>query len=1093
MFGMQFSPDVVEMAIDQITSDDINAQTDGLMILSTVLISVSPDEIGNFGLERVISPLCDLFSTASADIIEEQAALCLRNILSVTTDAIFPVAKAGFIQAACAKLDQGCSIELAENCIHCFNSIANYTASTLGKVMGLDVFFRFLDFLTTAEQRTSLQTVKVMTEYYERSDYVNYLPNLCSLVCNPDRQIAEYCIASINNIINRADLNDFPINNIDSLSTAITVTNSSDLVYDILIVLIKLSNNLKCAEAIAKTQFNYERLLFSKDFPESRLEIIQKTLILFAFILPRPKYPENVLLNEHTSPSNALEFSRNIRNLIVRHIIENNNNELISISNLTACLNLEQFDLPSDVFIAISGYANKPENVVVIMEFASNVKDKSKISLYGISDTLSRVKPKNNSNLEWYEAKLNDLLASTKNAQSSICEGKKFESLSGLVSFINNNKFSSVEFFKAGLASEFHKLAKQHPDAVDLDLKRSYQLFEEIATFLPVYEEKDLLEGQNIARYPFIAYSFKLQVGEDIIRPPEVVMTSLFTSLEFWYNINVLDYSVEKILTYMRSKNEILRFLELDQIKTLTNSQLGLLCRIIRPPEYKFFTFEIKGHKFSALSECFTSISRLCSSLKEVFDGNVIIKLEEIDLDNDVPLELVIKHELITGEMQLALSCLSDIRRLSPTMELKSAKLEKRMTLLLQSPVLSMSFFSPAISIIRRCPFLFTEQLKFYIFQVASLDFFSALCHASKTILKSSEKFKDGRVTFQINISRESLFDDGLSILKTYGPGPSQLVIAFTGEAGYGSGPLREFMTMMSYEFMKKERNMWRNEDTSSSPYCFTKNGLFPSPTAKPELFEALGILFAKALASDVVLPIPLSSSFMRLVKGEKITVGDVDQVLQKSLESADSSFFGMQFTYPGYGEFELCEKGADKEVNAENIAEFKKLIAEHTIDRNVMECVNRFKRGFSLVAPSPMWEVLTAHELLHLLTGKEVNITIDDLIESVEVEHGFTKTSPQISMLFEIVSQMTTKEQSLFVKFITGSERLPIGGIGSLQPRISIARKTPGKDEMPDWLLPSVSTCSHYLKIPAYSSIEIMKEKLRYAIYEGQEAFLLT
>ena len=49
--------------------------------------------------------------------------------------------------------------------------------------------------------------------------------------------------------------------------------------------------------------------------------------------------------------------------------------------------------------------------------------------------------------------------------------------------------------------------------------------------------------------------------------------------------------------------------------------------------------------------------------------------------------------------------------------------------------------------------------------------------------------------------------------------------------------------------------------------------------------------------------------------------------------------------------------------------------------------------------------------------------------------------------------------ERKEFLKFITGSSRLPFGGFKSLNPMLTIVRKGEG-DKMPDTYLPSVMTC---------------------------------
>ena len=68
----------------------------------------------------------------------------------------------------------------------------------------------------------------------------------------------------------------------------------------------------------------------------------------------------------------------------------------------------------------------------------------------------------------------------------------------------------------------------------------------------------------------------------------------------------------------------------------------------------------------------------------------------------------------------------------------------------------------------------------------------------------------------------------------------------------------------------------------------------------------------------------------------------------------------------------------------------------------------------------------------------------------------------------------------------------LPVG-FRSLNPPLTIVRKTFESTENPDDFLPSVMTCVNYLKLPDYSSIEIMREKLLIAAREGQQSFHLS
>lgn len=61
------------------------------------------------------------------------------------------------------------------------------------------------------------------------------------------------------------------------------------------------------------------------------------------------------------------------------------------------------------------------------------------------------------------------------------------------------------------------------------------------------------------------------------------------------------------------------------------------------------------------------------------------------------------------------------------------------------------------------------------------------------------------------------------------------------------------------------------------------------------------------------------------------------------------------------------------------------------------------------------------------------------------------------------------------------------------MSPPLTIVRKTFEAGENPDDFLPSVMTCVNYLKLPDYSSLEVMRERLHTASREGQLSFYLS
>lgn len=65
--------------------------------------------------------------------------------------------------------------------------------------------------------------------------------------------------------------------------------------------------------------------------------------------------------------------------------------------------------------------------------------------------------------------------------------------------------------------------------------------------------------------------------------------------------------------------------------------------------------------------------------------------------------------------------------------------------------------------------------------------------------------------------------------------------------------------------------------------------------------------------------------------------------------------------------------------------------------------------------------------------------------------------------------------------------------GFRSLNPPLTIVRKSFEGSENPDHFLPSVMTCVNYLKLPDYSTVDMMREKLGVAAKEGQLSFHLS
>lgn len=131
--------------------------------------------------------------------------------------------------------------------------------------------------------------------------------------------------------------------------------------------------------------------------------------------------------------------------------------------------------------------------------------------------------------------------------------------------------------------------------------------------------------------------------------------------------------------------------------------------------------------------------------------------------------------------------------------------------------------------------------------------------------------------------------------------------------------------------------------------------------------------------------------------------------------------------------------------------------------------------------------------------------------MDSIKADHGFNLDSPAVRYLLRVMTELSPSTRRDFLQFVTGSPKLPIGGelilvsffkkftansrVGfkSLTPMLTVVCKPAEPPFGSDDYLPSVMTCVNYLKVPNYSTFEVMKDKVMVAIKEGQGAFHLS
>jgi hypothetical protein len=429
-------------------------------------------------------------------------------------------------------------------------------------------------------------------------------------------------------------------------------------------------------------------------------------------------------------------------------------------------------------------------------------------------------------------------------------------------------------------------------------------------------------------------------------------------------------------------------------------------------------------------------------------------------------------------------------------------------------------------------------------------------------------------------VSRDTLLADGDFVLEFYDACPIPLEISFEGEPGTGVGPTLEFYTCLCRELQKRSLNLWRDHpggrrssatpDDGDDDLFDDSHALFPNPrqdASQRRYYRLLGCIIARMLFECKTFNLHLHPLLYKRILGNDLmdsaseSLSSLDPVLESSLQRLlqmppdDLAEMDLRCTVPGYEDVELYPMGGDMVVDAASVHSYVDAVRRFYLVRTVDSAVGSMLEGISALFAPIHLQLFSLQELTLRLRGPDGKIwhSRTQLEGMVRTDHGYSMSSATISYFLDTIAAWPARNQRLFLRFISGSDRIPIGG---LAPPITIVRKDPNADATPsrasrmraaaasatvvvdvalvgdsaptvddssyestatpaeavsifetprrrnivseyqdqtDESLPTVNTCFHYLKLPQYSSREILEERLLTAIREGQESFLLS
>ncbi|XP_049722943.1 probable E3 ubiquitin-protein ligase HECTD4 isoform X3 [Elephas maximus indicus] len=356
--------------------------------------------------------------------------------------------------------------------------------------------------------------------------------------------------------------------------------------------------------------------------------------------------------------------------------------------------------------------------------------------------------------------------------------------------------------------------------------------------------------------------------------------------------------------------------------------------------------------------------------------------------------------------------------------------------------------------------------------------------------------------------------------------------IRFTGEEVHGtSGSFRHFLWQVCKELQSSALSLLLLCPSSAVSKNKGKYILTPSPITygEEQLLHFLGQLLGIAIRADVPLPLDLLPSFWKTLVGEPLdpdldlkeadiltynyvkkfeSINDETELEALCAEIASQHLASespdgpnrpcCRFTYLTMTgeEVELCSHGRHIPVAWENKDTYAAAIRSLRLQelQNV-ECVTAVRAGLGAIIPLQLLTTLSPLEM-ELRTCGLPYINLEFLKAHTMYQVGLMETDQHIEFFWGALEMFAQEELCKFIKFACNQERIPFtcpckdGGpdTAHVPPYPMKIAPPDGTAGSPDSRYIRVETCMFMIKLPQYSSLEIMLEKLRCAIHYRED-----
>jgi len=347
----------------------------------------------------------------------------------------------------------------------------------------------------------------------------------------------------------------------------------------------------------------------------------------------------------------------------------------------------------------------------------------------------------------------------------------------------------------------------------------------------------------------------------------------------------------------------------------------------------------------------------------------------------------------------------------------------------------------------------------------------------------------------------DTIFDQICSQMKDIRDNDKLYDVCFINEEGIDAGgPYREALSMICEELHKPPLLLFvpSPNKVHNAGEVRDKNVINPALNSFEDLqrFEFLGRLIGSALNGRDILDLNLPAVFWKslvncarsgspwgasdLEETDKLCCQNLDAIVNIAKEGVTPDTFhdviNFSFTTQRSDdqEIEVTLNGSHIPVTFENRAEYATLVLKARTEESLPQ-LTAILRGVQSLVPPSVLGMFTWQELESAVCGaSDVNL---ELLRETCIVYYAENHKELLEYFWKCLEEFTPAERSAFLKFTFGRSKLSRKEMHIQQFKINVLYYEG------DGRLPCAHTCSFTLDLPVYTSYEILKQKLTFAI----------